>query len=251
MIELKGIQKRYNKNAEVIEDATFKIGRGEFVFLVGNSGAGKSTLLKMLYKAEKPTSGSITIFDRDIKKMSRTKLRRNIGIVFQDFEASLLKNKTAYENVAYVLESHGQNPFKIKPKVLAALEKMGVLEQAKQYPHELSGGEKQRVAIARAIVNSPSILICDEPTGNLDAENADIVMFYLNQLNEAGATILMTTHNPYILEKEEKRTLVMAEGRVKEKVIEKPITFVKPPTKDTNISLTSLLMDKKNDAKIE
>lgn len=249
MIEFRGVQKVYNKKTKVIKEANFKIERGEFVFLVGTSGAGKSTLLKMLYKAEKPSKGTIMIFNRDVKKLSRTKLRRNVGIVFQDFEASLLKNKTAYENVAYVLESQGQNPFKIKEKAMSALEKMGVSEKAKHYPHELSGGEKQRVAIARAIVNNPEILICDEPTGNLDSENADIVMHYLNQLNQEGATVIMTTHNAYILEKEHKRTLLVSEGAVKEK--EDELEFVKPTSTEKSIRLSSLLMEKQNDQKIE
>lgn len=239
MIEFKDVEKKYNKNNDVVKDVSFKINKGEFVFLVGQSGAGKSTILKMLYKAEKATKGQIKIFNKDIKKIRRTKLRKNVGIVFQDFEASLLKNKTAYENVAYVLESQGQNPFKVKQKAKSALEKMGVLDIMKHYPHELSGGEKQRVAIARAIVNNPDILICDEPTGNLDPENADIVMNYLNQLNREGSTIIMTTHNTHILEKEKKRTLVVADGIVQEKGVysgkEEEIEFVKPTSGLSNL----------------
>lgn len=240
MIEFKSVKKTYNKKTNVIENATFKIDQGEFVFLVGTSGAGKSTLLKMLYKAEKPSSGSITLYKREIKKIRRTKLRRTLGIVFQDFEATLLKNKTAYENVAYVLESQGQNPFKIKQKAMDALEKMGVLDQMKHYPHELSGGEKQRVAIARAIVNKPEILICDEPTGNLDPENAEVVMRYLNQLNQEGTTIVMTTHNVTILEKEKKRTLVVNDGFVQEK----QIAFETPAAPEKSFSLTNLILSR-------
>ena len=247
MIEFNGVKKTYNKKMVVIEDATFKIEQGEFVFLVGNSGAGKSTLLKMLYKAEKPSSGFIRLYQRDIKKIRRTKLRRSLGIVFQDFEATLLKNKTAYENVAYVLESQGQNPFKLKKKAMDALEKMGVLDKMKHYPHELSGGEKQRVAIARAIVNQPEILICDEPTGNLDPENAEVVMRYLNQLNKEGTTIVMTTHNATILEKEKKRTLLVADGTVQEK----ELVLTTPEVPEKTFSLTNLLMAHDTNKKVD
>lgn len=247
MIEFKKVRKVYNKKNEIIADVTFKVEQGEFVFLVGPSGAGKSTLLKMLYKMEKPTSGVISIFDRDVRKIRRTKLRRKVGIVFQDFETSLLKNKTVYENVAYVLESQGKNPFKIKKQALEALERLGILDKQKSYPHELSGGEKQRVAIARAIVNKPEILICDEPTGNLDQENAEVVMGYLNQLNEEGATIVMTTHNFYILEKQNKRTLLVENGEV----VEKEVDSNKSMSTEKNISLSNLLMDRKSETVAE
>jgi cell division transport system ATP-binding protein len=247
MIEFSDVKKVYNKKNEIISNVSFKVEKGEFVFLVGPSGAGKSTLLKMLYKAEKPTSGKIKLFDKDVGKFRRTKLRRNTGIVFQDFETSLLKNKTVFENVAYVLESQGKNPFKVKKMTLEALEKLGILEKKNNYPYELSGGEKQRVTIARAIVNKPEILICDEPTGNLDQENAEIVMGYLNQLNDEGATIVMTTHNFYILEKQNKRTLLVADGEVKEKEVD----FSKSISTETNVSLSNLLMDRKNKTKAE
>lgn len=247
MIEFNHVKKTYHKKTEVIKDATFTVAQGEFVFLVGMSGAGKSTLLKMLYKAEKPSSGTITLYQRDLKKIRRTKLRRMLGIVFQDFEATLLKNKTAYENVAYVLESQGQSPRTIKQKTIDALGKMGVLDKAKHYPHELSGGEKQRVAIARAIVNKPEILICDEPTGNLDPENADIVMEYLNQLNQEGTTIVMTTHNATILEKEKKRTLVVIEGVVREK----NLTLETPEAPEKTFSLTNLILARDSNKKVE
>lgn len=247
MIEFKNVRKVYNKKNEIIANGTFRVEQGEFVFLVGPSGSGKSTLLKMLYKMEKPTGGTISIFEKSVKKIRRTKLRRSVGIVFQDFETSLLKNKTVYENVAYVLESQGRNPFKIKKQALEALERLGILDKQKSYPHELSGGEKQRVAIARAIVNKPKVLICDEPTGNLDQENAEVVMDYLNQLNDEGATIVMTTHNFYILEKYNKRTLLVEDGEVREKAVD----VSKSMSTEKNISLSNLLMDRKNDSLAE
>ena len=219
MIEYQSVQKIYQRKV-AIKSASFSVEKGEFVFLAGPSGAGKSTLLKMLYKSEKPNSGSITLYQRNIKRIRTTKLLRNIGIVFQDFEASLLKQKTAYENIAYVLASQGKNPFKLKKPVMEALKKMGIEEKANHYPSELSGGEKQRVAIARAIVNQPDILICDEPTGNLDNENAKVVMHYLNELNANGVTILMTTHNENILREEQKRILWVEDGSVSEHIVD-------------------------------
>lgn len=212
MIKLENVYKSYQKALNVLDDVSFEVERGEFVFLVGRSGAGKSTIMKLLYKAELPTQGIVKMFGKDLRKVKTSKLRKKIGVVFQDFEVSLLNNKTAYENIAYVLESQGKNPFKIKEPVEIALAKVGLLRQANKYPNELSGGEKQRVAIARAIVNNPEVLICDEPTGNLDNENAEEIMKYLNELNREGTTIIMTTHNSHILEKEKKRTIKIADG---------------------------------------
>lgn len=226
MIKLTNVYKSYQKSKDILVDVSFNIEEGEFVFLVGKSGAGKSTILKLLYKAEMPTEGTVEMFNKDVSKMKTHILRKKIGVVFQDFEVSLLNNKTAYENVAYVLESQGQNPFKMKNQVDEALSKVGLLEVAKKFPNELSGGEKQRVAIARAIVNNPAILICDEPTGNLDNENAEEIMKYLNLLNEKGTTIIMTTHNSHILEQEKKRTIYLESGEIKN---EKGMSQLKKP----------------------
>ncbi|QST03074.1 ATP-binding cassette domain-containing protein (plasmid) [Pontibacillus sp. ALD_SL1] len=232
MIEYQAVQKIYNRKIP-IKSASFSVSKGEFVLLAGPSGAGKSTLLKMLYKEEKPNSGNIIVYNRNIRKIRTKKLRRMLGVVFQDFEATLLKNKTAYENVAYVLESLGMSPFRIRKQTEEALDRLGILDKAKQYPSELSGGEKQRVAIARAIVNKPEIILCDEPTGNLDAENEKIVMHYLNELNQEGATILMTTHNVNILNEERKRILWVSDGKVSDYIVE--------DVKNKKIDITSLL----------
>lgn len=214
MIEFRNVQKLYKKEKHVaIKDASFLIKKGEFVFLVGPSGAGKSTLLKMIYKAEVPTTGTISIFERNLKKIRTSLLRRNIGVVFQDFQ--LLPQKTAYENVAYVLAILGKSPSFIKEKTMKALTRMGIEEHANKYPHQMSGGEQQRIAIARAIVNEPEILICDEPTGNLDSDNTWIIMNYLNELNRQGTTIVVSTHDELVIEKMEKRIIEVENGRVK------------------------------------
>jgi cell division transport system ATP-binding protein len=242
MIEFQGVQKIYNRKV-AIKSANFKVDEGEFVFLAGPSGAGKSTILKMLYKAEKPNSGTIMIYNRNIKKIRTKILRRNVGVVFQDFELSLLKNKTAFENVAYVLESLGKNPFQIKKQTAKALERLGILDKSKQYPNELSGGEKQRVAIARAIVNKPDIIVCDEPTGNLDSENEAIVMHYLNELNAEGKTIIMTTHNETILKEERKRILWVDDGRIRDHTL--------TDEDDKTLNIFELLKQKKEQVQLE
>jgi len=214
VIEFRSVQKIYKDDNHVaIKEASFKVEKGEFVFFVGPSGAGKSSLLKMIYKEEMPTNGQVMVFGKDTKKFRTSQLRRSVGVVFQDFE--LLKKKTAYENVAYALECLGENPFKLKKRAMEALERMGIAEHANRYPHQMSGGQQQRIVIARAIVNEPEIIVCDEPTGNLDPESADIVMHYLNELNESGATILMSTHNFNIINKMNKRVILVEDGVVK------------------------------------
>lgn len=217
MIEFRNVQKKYEKRETAIENANFKIEEGEFVFLVGPSGAGKSTLIKMMYKEESPSKGKIFMFGKEINKISVPKLRRNLGIVLQNFQASLLANKTAYENVAFVLRQQGKSPSYVKKEVKKALEKLGLGDKMHKFPHQLSGGEQQRVAIARAIVNKPKILICDEPLGDLDSENAKNVMKYLNILNEEGSTIVMSTHNEEVVKAENKRMVIVHDGMVQTK----------------------------------
>ncbi|PGK51610.1 cell division ATP-binding protein FtsE [Priestia megaterium] len=217
MIEFRNIKKNYERREVAIENANFKIDEGEFVFLVGPSGAGKSTLIKMMYRDEKPTAGRIFMFGKDIGRLSIPKLRRHLGIVLQDFHSSLLAKKTAYENVAFVLKQHGKSPRIVKKEVRKALEKLGLGDKMHKYPHQLSGGEQQRVAIARAIVHNPQIIICDEPLGDLDSENAKNVMKYLNLLNQEGSTIVMSTHNEEIVKSENKRIIVVNDGMVRQK----------------------------------
>lgn len=224
MIKYSGIEKTYDKkNVRAIVDASFEIKRGEFVFFMGESGAGKSTLLKMLYKAVEPSRGEIIIFGKNVKKITKTKLRRNIGVVFQSFE--LLPNKSALENVSYVLECYGKSPFKSKKEAKEMLKLLGLSGKEKQLPHELSGGEQQRVAIARAMINNPKILICDEPTGNLDGDNANNVMRYLQKINDAGTTVLMATHNKEIVREAKKRIILVKDGRIVDKTYQNKISL--------------------------
>lgn len=224
MIEYRGIEKFYpNSSIHAIKDASFKIENGEFVFFMGKSGAGKTTLLKMLYKAEKASGGAIMVFGKELNRIRKTTLRRNIGVVFQTFE--LLENKTAVENVSYVLECYGVSPKKSKKRALDTLHMLGLEGKEKQYPHEMSGGERQRVAIARAMVNNPQILICDEPTGNLDEENALNVMHYLKEINEKGTTILMATHNKEIVREMKKRIIYVQDGYIIDKTYKNNVSL--------------------------
>lgn len=224
MIEYRGIEKFYpNSSIHAIKDASFKIEKGEFVFFMGKSGAGKTTLLKMLYKAEKASSGSIMVFGKNLNKISKTTIRRNIGVVFQTFE--LIENKTALENVSYVLECYGYSPKRSKKMALETFEMMGLKGKEKQYPHEMSGGERQRVAIARAIVNNPQILICDEPTGNLDEENTENVMHYIKEINKRGTTVLMATHNKEIVREMKKRIIYVQDGYIIDKTYKNNVSL--------------------------
>lgn len=212
LITFQNVQKIYRNRSIALREATFEVKQGEFVFVTGNSGSGKSTLLKLLHKVEKPTSGSIFISNVNIARIGTKHLRRNIGFIFQDFR--LLPKKTAYENVAYVLECIGKNPFKIPKMTMEALEQLGIADKSKSYPNELSGGQQQRVAIARAIVNKPLIMLCDEPTADLDDTNTSLIMKYLKALNATGTTIMMATHDTRIVESMDKRILYIENGRV-------------------------------------
>ncbi len=213
---MKNVYKTYPNGVGAIYDLNLTIEKGEFVFIIGGSGSGKSTLIKMLYRELKPTRGEITLGGVNIVKLRNSKvykLRRKLGVVFQDYK--LLPKLTVYENVAFVLEVIGALSSEIRPRVIETLDKVGLKDKAKTYPDKLSGGEQQRVAIARAIVNRPTILICDEPTGNLDPVISMEIMDILDKINkELGTTILMVTHDITIVEKMKKRVLVLKDGRL-------------------------------------
>ena len=184
MIRMKNVFKTYPNGVGAIYDLTLSINKGEFVFIIGGSGSGKSTLIKMLYREEKPTRGEIILGGVNVVKLRNSKvykLRRKIGVVFQDYK--LLPKLTVYENVAFALEVIGADTKEIRSKVISVLDKVGLKHKAKTYPDKLSGGEQQRVAIARAIVNDPKIIICDEPTGNLDPEISMEIMHILDKIN--------------------------------------------------------------------
>jgi cell division transport system ATP-binding protein len=214
MIEYKNVTKTYGSNIG-LDDVSVSIAKGEFVFLVGSSGAGKSTFIKLMLKEIKPDSGSIRFNDLEITKMSNRgvpKLRRSIGIVFQDFR--LLPKKTVYENVAFAMEIIHISPRVIRRQVPQALSLVGISAKASKYPDELSAGEQQRVAIARAIVNNPTVLIADEPTGNLDPDTAWEIMRLLEQINLRGTTIVMVTHAKDIVNRMNRRVIAIKEGRI-------------------------------------
>ena len=213
-IQIKNCYKVYKNGVTAVADLTLNIDKGEFVFVIGASGSGKSTLIKMLYREEKPTKGIVQLGGINVGKLkNRTvyKLRRKLGIVFQDFK--LLPKLTVYENVAFALECIGMKNSEIRPKVLKALEHVGLKDKIRSFPNELSGGEQQRVCIARAIVNDPKLLICDEPTGNLDANTSKEIMEVLDTINNnLGTTIIMATHDLEIVKRMKRRVLVLDSG---------------------------------------
>lgn len=213
-IQIRNCYKVYKNGVTAVADVSLNINKGEFVFVIGASGSGKSSLIKMLYREEKPTKGTVEIGGINVGKLrNRTvyKLRRKLGIVFQDFK--LLPKLTVYENVAFALECIGMKNRDIRPKVIKALEHVGLKDKLRSFPNELSGGEQQRVCIARAIVNDPKLLICDEPTGNLDPKTSKEIMQVLDTINkELGTTIIMATHDKEIVNKMKKRVLVIDNG---------------------------------------
>ncbi|MEI3529593.1 MAG: cell division ATP-binding protein FtsE [Bacilli bacterium] len=215
MIRMKNVKKQYKNGVVAIYDLDLKIEKGDFVFIIGSTGCGKSTLIKMLYREEKPTSGQIIVGGIDVAKLRNSKvykIRRKIGVVFQDFK--LLPRNTVYENVAFALEVLGLPKEEVHDKVIKALDLVGLKHKAKNYPTQLSGGEQQRVAIARAIVNGPKLLICDEPTGNLDKNTSMEIMKVLEEINKLGTTIIMVTHDNDIVKKMKKRVILLDAGRM-------------------------------------
>ena len=212
---MKNVFKTYPNGVGAIYDLDLSIEKGDFVFIIGGSGSGKSTLIKMLYREEKPSRGEIIVGGVNVAKLRTSKvykLRRKLGVVFQDYK--LLPKLTVYENVAFALEVTGADNKTIRKRVIDVLDKVGLKDKVKEYPDKLSGGEQQRVAIARAIVNNPKILICDEPTGNLDPTISMEIMDILNNVNKDGTTILMVTHDISIVEKFKKRVIVLKDGRL-------------------------------------
>lgn len=216
IIRLKNVKKQYKNGVTAIHDLNLSIERGSFVFVIGDSGSGKSTLMKLLYREEKPTSGQIVVGGINVAKLRNNKvykLRRKLGIVFQDYR--LLPKLTVYENVAFAMEVIGATKQTIRIKVLKALEVVGLKNKVHNYPSQLSGGEQQRVAIARAIVNNPKMLLCDEPTGNLDPTMSMEIMNVLDDINKTwGTTIIVVTHDKAIVNKMKKQVITLKEGRL-------------------------------------
>ena len=209
------VTKKYNKGITAINNLSIQIKDGEFVYVVGPSGAGKSTFIKMMYREEKATKGRIRVGKYDLMKIRDRQipfLRRYVGVVFQDFK--LLQHKTVFENVAYAMEVIEKSPREIKRRVEDVLELVNLKHRMNNFPNELSGGEQQRVAIARAIVNTPGILIADEPTGNLDPETSMEIMDILERINEQGTTIVMATHNSQIVNEKKHRVIAIENGQI-------------------------------------
>lgn len=215
MIHMNNVTKVYSNGSTGVENINLHINKGEFVFIVGSSGSGKSTLMKLLLKELDPTEGDIIINKVKTNELNRRQipyLRRNLGVVFQDFR--LLPNKTVYENVAFamrVIEAPGRI---IRRNVPAVLSLVGLGQKGRSYPNQLSGGEQQRTALARAIANNPPILICDEPTGNLDPETAYGIMKLLDDINKRGTTIVMATHARDIVDAMQKRVVTLHKGHI-------------------------------------
>ena len=215
MIYFDKVSKAYNPETIALNDISLVIAPGELVAIVGHSGAGKTTLLKMILAEDRPTSGKVFFESTDIHSLNKyniPKLRQRIGSVFQDFR--LLPNKTAYENIAFAMEVAGRDEGEIKNDVPRVLEIVGLGDRLWHFPHELSGGERQRVAIARAIINQPDLLIADEPTGNLEPENALKIIEIFKKINDLGTTIILTTHNPKVIEKIGHRVVTMERGKI-------------------------------------
>ena len=209
LIRLKNVKKQYKNGVTAIYDLSLSIKKGSFVFVIGGSGSGKSTFIKMLYREEKPTKGSIIVGGVNVAKLRNKKvykLRRKLGIVFQDYR--LLSKLNVYENVSFAMEVIGAKKDETRRKVLKALELVGLKNKIHNYPDQLSGGEQQRVAIARAIVNEPKLLICDEPTGNLDPDRSMEIVKVLEEINKTcGTTVIMATHDKEIVNKMQKEVI--------------------------------------------
>ncbi len=215
MILAKDLTKIYSNGVVALDRLSLSVDKGEFVFLVGPSGAGKSTFLSMIIRRELPTSGFLTVNRQHVALLKKNEiafLRRSIGVIFQDYK--LLPNKTVYENISFALEVIETSSREIKKRVYSVLELVGLLNKARVFPSELSGGEQQRVCLARALVNKPLLLLADEPTGNLDPETSWGIMELLKEVNKRGTTILMATHNREIVDNLRKRVLALEKGKL-------------------------------------
>ena len=215
VIRFEQVTKEYQKGVHAINDITFSINKGEFVFIVGSSGSGKSTLIRLMLREILPTKGKVFVAGRELSRLRRhqiSKYRRSIGVVFQDFR--LLKDRNAYENVAFAQRVVETPPGDIKRNVPRMLSLVGLSEKYKAFPSELSGGEQQRVALARALINNPMILLADEPTGNLDPKNSQEIMRLLEEINRRGTTVVVVTHNHEIVDMMQKRVITLRNGRI-------------------------------------
>lgn len=220
MIQFINVTKKYNE-LKALDDVSFQVASGEMVFIVGPSGAGKSTIMRLLYREEKPTSGQVFVSSVDVSRLPNNQtpiLRRRMGVIFQDFK--LLPNKTSFENIAYPLFAIGMDHNEIRKRVHGALKVVSLTNKAKDFPKNLSGGEQQRIGVARAIVQGPSLLIADEPTGNLDPVTSMEIFQLLERINQRGTTVLIATHNQQIVNQMRKRVIIMNNGKIMSDVVE-------------------------------
>jgi cell division transport system ATP-binding protein len=215
VILLRGVSLTYPNGTLALDDVDLDIGKGTFVFLVGHSGTGKSSLLRLIYRETVPTRGQVTVDGVRVDRLRRSRvpqLRRNLGVVFQDFK--LLQDKTVWENVAFALQVTGARTRDVMRQVPRVLDLVGLPHKSRMFPSELSGGEQQRAAIARALVNNPKILLCDEPTGNLDPSNTTEIMELLLRINLKGTTVVVATHNQAVVDRMRRRVVRLEAGRV-------------------------------------
>jgi cell division transport system ATP-binding protein len=230
LIEFNRVSMTYQTGTIALKDVSFKVNKGEFVFIIGRSGAGKSTLVKLLTCEEKPSGGQVLIDHFDVSRIKRSLvpyLRRNIGMVFQDFR--LIDTKTVYENVAFAMEIIGCTSKMIKRRVPIVLSIVGLRDKAGARPGELSGGEQQRVGIARAMVNNPMLILADEPTGNLDPQNSEAVMALLNEINRGGTTVIICSHDREMVDRMQKRVIEINDGcLVRDDSVGSYISLVQP-----------------------
>ena len=215
MISLRGVSLIYPNGVRALDGVSLEIAKGDFVFLVGHSGTGKSSLLRLLYREQLPSSGEITVDGIRVDRLARGRvpaLRRHLGVVFQDFK--LLSDKTVWENVAFAMQVTGAHTKDVMRQVPRALDLVGLAHKSRMFPSELSGGEQQRAAIARALVNNPKILLCDEPTGNLDPANTTEIMELLLRINLKGTTVVVATHNQAVVDRMRRRVVRLEDGKV-------------------------------------
>ena len=215
MIKLSSITKVYENGARGVDNISLEINQGEFVFIVGSSGSGKTSLVRLLLKEIEPTAGQILVNDIDLGQLTRKKMpeyRRKMGVVFQDFR--LLRNKTVYDNVAFAMQVVKASDRQVRRTVPQILSMVGLAKKAKAYPNQLSGGEQQRTALARAIINRPPLLLCDEPTGNLDPDTAWEIMYLLEDINATGTTVVVVTHAKDIVDGMRKRVVGLSSGGI-------------------------------------
>ncbi len=215
MIQFNNVTKEYDNGVIAINNLSVEINEGDFIYLIGPSGAGKSTFLKLIYRDIKATKGVVTFDGKKVNRYRRGnvyKLRRKMGIVFQDFK--LIDSRTIFENIAFVLETFGLRKTEIRLRVVEILDQVGLKDKAKYYPNQLSGGEQQRIAIARALINKPKLLICDEPTGNLDPDTSKDIIELLEYINNKGTTVIMATHDKNIVNEYRHRVVAIEHGNI-------------------------------------